>query len=223
MAGRGDFLFEGGSDWAAAIPDGLLSKPPAGREPRAAPLRLDGRDVCRCGARVLDGQRSSEVKMTERTRGNQSVAVIPSIKLFSFSFSLTCSLHSLDISSQLCATSPLRKVPGRCCSPSTHQPCWWTFCHRAGLPSRAKVDWHQPGTQAWRRPARPSSTSLLQSQKESGNWFTHLKSANKFLFLTNKTPNVMTRILPFMLTAVYNCMHSCFLEWTHVSERWRPF
>lgn len=90
----------------------------------------------------------------------------------SFYFSLTSSFYSLGISSHLCATSQLRKVPGRCCSPSTHRPCWWTFCHRAGLPSRGKVEWHQPGIQAWRPPAQPSSISLLQSQKESGSWFT---------------------------------------------------
>lgn len=38
MAGRGDFLSEGGSDWPAAFPDQLLTEPPAGRELRAGPL-----------------------------------------------------------------------------------------------------------------------------------------------------------------------------------------
>lgn len=79
---------------------------------------------------------------------------------------------SSGISSQLCATFQQRKVPGRCCSPSTPRPCWWTSCHSAGLPSRGKAGWRRPEIPAWRRPAQPSLTSPSQSRSESGSWFT---------------------------------------------------
>lgn len=71
MAGRGDLLSEGGGDGAAAVPDRLLQEPPAGREPRGGPLRLDGRGVRQRGEGGVDGQRSSEVNMTVHFRGNQ--------------------------------------------------------------------------------------------------------------------------------------------------------
>lgn len=64
VAGRGDFLSEGGSDWTVAFPDRILPEPPAGREPRAGPVWLDGRDVRQRGRGDVDGQRSSEVKVT---------------------------------------------------------------------------------------------------------------------------------------------------------------
>lgn len=62
MAGRGDFLSEGGSDWTVAVPDRLLPEPSAGREPRTWPVWLDGRDVRQRGERGVDGQRGSEVR-----------------------------------------------------------------------------------------------------------------------------------------------------------------
>lgn len=65
MAGRGDFLSEGGSDSPAALPDRILPQPHAGRESGAGPLGLDGRDVRHGGEGDVDGQRSSEVKMED--------------------------------------------------------------------------------------------------------------------------------------------------------------
>lgn len=143
----------------------------------------------------------------------------------SFSSSLASSCLFSGISSQLCATCRQRKVPGRCCSPWTPRPCWWTSCHSAGLPSRGKVGCRRPGIPAWRQPVQPFLTSPSQSQRESGSWFTqwntHLKPAKEQCF---------THILQFWDIIGRGCswwwrtyfLFSC-LGRTRVSESWRPF
>lgn len=115
----------------------------------------------------MDGQRGSQVKMKSERRlitFRENLLVLCCTASFPFP-------SSLGISSQLCATCQQRKFPGRCCSMSTPRPCWWTSCLRAGLSSGEKPVSHPQGIPAWRQPALLCSTSLLQSQRESGSWF----------------------------------------------------
>lgn len=131
---------------------------------------------------------------------------------------LASSSLSSGTSSQLCATCQPRKVQGRCCSPWTPRPCWWTSCLSAGLPSRGQVGLHWPGIPAWRQPARHSSTSPSQSQRESGSGFSKWNTHQTCFFSIGRHWDVTIHAVFHGIPVPVS-----FLGRTLVSEHWRPF